>query len=104
MFLKEKHDGQGKFKEMKGILVGDLNTQDRNSYEHLESTTLNIESEFELELASSRKMCTLKLDFVATYMNVVIEDDGTIMMCLNRKLTEMLVEHFPELKEFVSYQ
>lgn len=85
MRAKEKRDGKGVCKKMKGRLVGDGRTQNREVYQKLESPTAPIEDVFmELELASRYKRRTTNVDVSAAYLNAEIEDSENVVMWLTR--------------------
>jgi Reverse transcriptase (RNA-dependent DNA polymerase). len=102
MFLKEKYDGLGKFEKLKGRLVADGRMQDKSIYGDKISPTAKIDSiMMELSIAVEKGRRIAKVDIGGAYLNAYVDEGDEIHMELSRELTKVLLELFPELREFV---
>jgi Reverse transcriptase (RNA-dependent DNA polymerase). len=102
MFLKEKYDGLGNFEKLKGRLVADGRMQDKSLYGDKISPTAKIDSiMMELSIAVEKRRKIAKVDIGGAYLNAYIDDGDEILMELSKELTKILLELFPELREFV---
>jgi hypothetical protein len=102
MFLKEKYDGLGNFEKLKGRLVADGRMQDKDLYGDKRSPTARIESiMLELSIAVQKRRRMAKADIGGAYLNAFVDKGDEILMELSKELTTILLEVFPELREFV---
>ena len=99
-FIKEKTKPDGTVDKMKARLVGGGHTQDRVLYPDSSSPTASITNVFiESAIAAKRKKKKTSLDIGSAYLNS--DQKNLIYMFLDRYLSEILVEMYPEYAEFV---
>jgi len=101
MFLKVKHDSQGRFEKVKARLVADGSQQDRVLYPDTSSPTVALESlKMSLAIAANRRQHMATIDFTGAFLNAKMTGEE-VLMVLDPTLTAICAKILPDLEVFV---
>ena len=99
-FIKQKIKPDGTEDKTKARIVGGGHQQDRTLYPDSNSPTASITSIFvETSVSAKRKKKVVSLDIGSAYLNSF--QLNTVYMNLDKELSKIIVEMYPEYKQYV---
>ena len=104
MFLKKKHDAQGKFTTWKARLVGGGHRTDHDVYEPFEKNSPTVPSEvamMQLGQASYEKASVEVFDIPSAYLNAHLEPNKRQLMRFNKSIASIVCQVDPTAKQFL---
>jgi hypothetical protein len=100
LFLKEKHDANGKFEKLKARLVAGGDMQDRSVYTDVSSPTVALQAVFMIAgIAADEGRTVATMDIGGAYLNATMVEE--VLMSLNKTVSELLVACQPQFKRFL---
>jgi hypothetical protein len=100
-FLKQKYRADGSEDKIKARLVAGGHRQDKTLYQDVSSPTANITHILTEAVIASGQLCQIAtIDVGSAYLNAPMEGER-VLMKLNRSLSSMMVELYPEYSQYV---